>query len=276
MHSTDELRIGALGTRVRVHRPTPAAAPGLIYIHGGGWTMFSLDTHDRVMRERGAGRGGGRRRRLQPVAGSEISARSTSASTSCRRCAAQKCPASTPRAWASAASSAGANLSVATNLRLRERGEPVLAAMLLNYGAFDDRHTASYRRYDGERYMLTADEMDGFWRNYIRTDRDRDDPLVCPLRANLRGLPPAFVAIAECDILADQDRLMVDRLRAAGSRSSRTSTPARRTAFSRRSRFRRCPVAPTTTRRNGCAAARGITRSWPRRLTVSRTRSSST
>src|SRR4029450_11898020 len=64
--------------------------------------------------------------------------------------------------------------------------------------------------------MLLSDEMDGFWRNYVRSDDDRENPLVCPLRADLHGLPPAFVAIAECDILADQNRLMVDRLRAAG------------------------------------------------------------
>ena len=218
MHSTDELRIGALGTRVRVHRPTPAAVhPGLIYIHGGGWTMFSLDTHDRVMREYAA-------RAEVAVVGIDYSlspeAKFPRALDECVDVVSALRRAEVPGIDAArlgvGGDSAGANLSVATNLRLRELGEPVLAAMLLNYGAFDDRHTASYRRYDGERYMLTADEMDGFWRNYIRADEDREDPLVCPLRANLRGLPPAFVAIAECDILADQNRLMVDRLRAAG------------------------------------------------------------
>src|SRR5215470_9207203 len=39
--------------RVRLHRPSAemAAQPALVYLHGGGWTMFSLDTHDRIMRE---------------------------------------------------------------------------------------------------------------------------------------------------------------------------------------------------------------------------------
>ena len=38
--------------RVRCYDPGPEGAkPGLIYLHGGGWTLFSLDTHDRVMRE---------------------------------------------------------------------------------------------------------------------------------------------------------------------------------------------------------------------------------
>ena len=37
--------------RVRIHRPDSGILPGLVYLHGGGWTLFSIDTHDRVMRE---------------------------------------------------------------------------------------------------------------------------------------------------------------------------------------------------------------------------------
>lgn len=53
MHSTSELRVGALDTRIRIHYPVADAAPlpTLVYLHGGGWTIFSLDTHDRLMRE---------------------------------------------------------------------------------------------------------------------------------------------------------------------------------------------------------------------------------
>jgi acetyl esterase len=40
--------------RLRIHRPERGELPGLIYLHGGGWTLFSIDTHDRVMREYGA------------------------------------------------------------------------------------------------------------------------------------------------------------------------------------------------------------------------------
>jgi acetyl esterase len=37
--------------RLRIHRPERGELPGLVYLHGGGWTLFSIDTHDRVMRE---------------------------------------------------------------------------------------------------------------------------------------------------------------------------------------------------------------------------------
>ena len=71
-------------------------------------------------------------------------------------------------------------------------------------------------RYGGPRFMLTADEMAAFWRDYLRSPEDAENPLASPMLADLAGLPPAFLAIAECDILAEQNLLMVERLKAAG------------------------------------------------------------
>ncbi len=63
--------------------------------------------------------------------------------------------------------------------------------------------------------MLTAEEMEGFWRNYLRQDSDAEDPLVCPMRADLHGLPRAFLVVPECDLLAEQSVQLADALRAA-------------------------------------------------------------
>ena len=90
-------------------------------------------------------------------------------------------------------------------------------AMLLNYGAYVSRCSENAcRRYGGPEYMLGCEEMAGYWRNYMRSDADAEDPLVCPLLASLAGLPPAFLAIGECDILAEQNREMASQLRGAG------------------------------------------------------------
>jgi acetyl esterase len=62
--------------------------------------------------------------------------------------------------------------------------------------------------------MLTAEEMEGFWRNYLRDERDADDPYVCPLRGDLRGLPPGLLVVPECDLLAEQSVQLADRLEA--------------------------------------------------------------
>jgi len=58
--------------------------------------------------------------------------------------------------------------------------------------------------------------MDAFWRNYARDARDLEHPLVCPIKADLTGLPPALLVIPQCDLLAEQNLRMADKLRAAG------------------------------------------------------------
>lgn len=219
MAATEEHRAGDLGTRVRILRPhTDGDLPALVYLHGGGWTMFSIDTHDRLMREYAA------------RAGVAVVAVDYSLSPEVRF----------PRAleetvdvigWlrsegaahgidasrlAVGGDSAGANLSVASQLRLRALGHSPVAAMLLNYGVFTDRVTPSWQRYDGPSYMLEAGEMNQFWANYLRSDADRSDPMAVPLLGNLRGLPPAFLAIAECDILVDGNHMMAEALEKAG------------------------------------------------------------
>jgi acetyl esterase len=89
--------------------------------------------------------------------------------------------------------------------------------MVLNYGVFDRRSSAeSQRRFGGPGNMLTCEEMKSFWRNYLREDRDAEDPLVCPLRADLRGLPRTLLVVPECDLLTEQSVQLADRLAAAG------------------------------------------------------------
>jgi acetyl esterase len=64
--------------------------------------------------------------------------------------------------------------------------------------------------------MLGCEEMAGYWRNYLRNGEDAGDPLACPLHADLAGLPPAFLTVAECDILAEQSLELARRLQGAG------------------------------------------------------------
>jgi len=64
--------------------------------------------------------------------------------------------------------------------------------------------------------MLGCEEMSQYWRNYMRGGEDAEDPLVCPLLASLGGLPSAFLAIAECDVLAEQNIAMARRLQEYG------------------------------------------------------------
>ncbi len=115
--------------------------------------------------------------------------------------------------------SAGANLAIASAIRWRDAGsmDGTIKALLLNYGVYDILSRESYRTYDGDRYMLTADEMAEFWRNYIDGAPEDAGALARPLLADLGGLPAAFLCIAQCDILADENREMARLLKQAGN-----------------------------------------------------------
>lgn len=206
--------------RVRVHRPQNGELPGLVYLHGGGWTLFSLDTDDRVMREYAARAGCcviGVDYALSPEHKFPVALEET---VDVVRWLVEQGSEHGIDAGrlAIGGESAGANLAVTTSLVRHDLEDtPPLRAMLLNYGAFTTRSCAeSCRRYGGPEYMLGCEEMSQYWRNYMRDERDAENPLVCPLLASLEGMPPAFLAIAECDILAEQSVQMTRRLQAAG------------------------------------------------------------
>jgi acetyl esterase len=224
MAQTLDFRVpyGPRQVRVRIYRPfSVSPLPALIYLHGGGWTMFSIDTHDRVMREYAT-------RARCVVIGIDYSlapeARFPTALDDVMhivRWAGEQAQQLGIRAdrLALGGDSAGGNLTLAACLGLRDGGDRHrVHAMLLNYAALDVACSAeSIACYGGPDYMLGGEEMAQFWRNYMRDAQDAENPLVCPARAqDLHALPPAFFTIAECDILAQQNTLMAERLRAAG------------------------------------------------------------
>ncbi len=114
--------------------------------------------------------------------------------------------------------SAGANLAVASCLGLRDSGQiDGICGMILCYGVYDSNFdTASYHRYAESGFVLSRDEMIEFWQCYAREAQDLNDPLAAPLRADLTGLPPATMVIAEHDVLYDENLQMVQELEACG------------------------------------------------------------
>ncbi len=208
--------------RVRIHRPVTDTAPQpvLFYVHGGGWVMFSLDTHDRVMREY-AGRSGvtviGIDYALSPEVRFPVALEQIVDVLSFAMNHGEGLNIDTGR-MAIGGDSAGANLSVAAALTLRDDGHGKrLKGLLLNYGAYaDELKRDDVARFGGEEYMLTDTEMHAFWAQYLASPEDAANPLACPLKADLRGLPPAFLAIPECDVLAGQSHDLYDRMIEAG------------------------------------------------------------
>jgi acetyl esterase len=211
---------------VRILRPSPASSlPVLVYLHGGGWTFLDLDTHDRLMRELAAASGWaviGVDYPLAPEAPFPLAIEHAAALVRLLRQEGASLGLD-PGRIALAGDSAGANLALATALALREAGDDPGEALLLAYGVYDsDLERPSYRRFGDGAYPLTAARMAWFWSNYVPDPAMRRHPLAAPCHADLAGLPPTRLLIADADVLCDENLELAERLRAAGNRCTAT------------------------------------------------------
>jgi acetyl esterase len=207
---------------VRLYRPCTSGEPqpALIYLHGGGWTMFSIDTHERIMRELAARAGVvviGVDYALSPEAKFPFALHQIEGVVRWLASHADEFEVD-PKRLAIGGDSAGANLAVGTSLILRDAGDPtVLQGMLLIYGCFAQvLSETSVNGYGAEGNLLTSSEMAWFWSNYLDDPADALNPLASPLLAELEGLPQTFQVIAQCDVLAEQNLAFAERLCEAG------------------------------------------------------------
>lgn len=214
-------RMQLLGRELSMRRYVPAVPqPGtVLYCHGGGWCMGDHNTNEGLAGALALACG---REVLTidyalapehpyPRALNEIVA-------ACKRLA-------SPGPLWLAGDSAGANLALAAALNLRgQAAQPEL--LLLFYGAYDASLAAASHHENGDgRWGLTTEEMRGYWDDYAPVT-SRDDPLVCPLRADLRGLPPTFVLGAALDCLRDDSRALAQGLAEAHVPSEYIEVPA--------------------------------------------------
>ena len=210
--------------RLRVYTPEGQGAPWplLVFFHGSGFVLCSLDTHDGMCRNLCAGAGcvvASVDYRLAPE--HRFPTATEDCLTATRWCAAHAAAAlgADPSRMAVGGDSAGGNLAAVTALRIRDEGGPALRAQVLLYPVTDwhSPGTPSYAE-NAEGYGLTRATMEWFWGHYLgEPAAERGHPHAAPLRAaNLSRLPPALVATAECDPLRDEGEAYAERLRAAG------------------------------------------------------------
>ena len=113
--------------------------------------------------------------------------------------------------------SAGGNLCLATALLLRDAGGPALRGLVAYYPVCDSRFdTESYQQFGAGGYGLNKERMAFYWSVYATHEGDRSHPLAAVLRADLRGLPPVLVHLAELDVLRSEGEALIGKLREAG------------------------------------------------------------
>lgn len=213
---------------VRIYRPAgDAPKPVIVYFHGGGWVIGSLETHDNTARELAV----------------EVDA--VVVAVDYRMGPEHRFPAAVEDAYAAlgwvaahadtiggdpervvvAGDSAGGNLAAIVAQKARDSG-PTVCFQLLVYPVTDYEFTSASMNDNAEGYFLTRDMMRWFFDHYLNRPEDGDDPRVSPLRANdLTGLPAAFVITMEYDPLRDQGIAYGDAMRAAGASVSSTTYP---------------------------------------------------
>ena len=215
---------GPAGTiPVRIYTPEADEAEGgslpvVVYYHGGGWTIGSVEGHDPVTR------------RLAHEAGAIV------VSVDYRLAPENPFPAAVDDAFAAltwvaanaatfggdpariavAGDSAGGNLSAVVTLMAREAGGPSLAHQVLIYPSVDARGGYPSHEENAEGPFLTKESMEWFFEQYAPADRTdwRVSPIAAP---DLANLPPALVITAQFDPLRDEGAAYAAALRDAGN-----------------------------------------------------------
>lgn len=205
---------------VRSYRPSKGGVlPGLVFFHGGGWTIGDVDTHDVVCRQLALGascmvfsvdyRLGPEH--PFPAAVDDCFAALRWTMENAARLGID------PQRVAVGGDSAGGNLAAVAALLARDAGGPRIAYQLLVYPATDQRGATPSHERNAQGYLLTRDAMDYFRSAYLPDRADwtdwRASPLLAPSHA---GLPPALVITAGYDPLLDEGKAYAEKLRAAG------------------------------------------------------------
>jgi len=212
-----------LGMPSRLFRPENSRDSRLlVYLHGGGWIMHDLDTHDRLMRAYALESGWSVLGLDYPLAPEvQFPANLLACADAVEHVVTNiESIGVRPDQMVLGGDSSGANLALSVALHRQSIGCAPLAGLMLNYGVFDsDLARPSYARFGEPPYLLTGERIEFFWANYCKTEADRTDPLAVPLRADsavLGNLPPVHLTIAAQDVLADENMLLAKKLRAAG------------------------------------------------------------
>ena len=220
MERVEERTIDGPGGQVKLRILVPIQNPigVLVYYHGGGWVLGSIDEYDTL-------------------------ARKLAERTSCavvlvgyRLAPEHRYPAAVDGSYAAlkwvgnhiidiagqdvplivAGDSAGGNLAAIMAIRARDHGGPSIALQVLIYPVTDaDFDRPSYTNPENQ-LLLTRDGMIWFWDHYLPESSRRAEPDASPLHtSNLSGLPPAVLLTAEHDVLRDEGEAYAVRLQEA-------------------------------------------------------------
>ncbi len=209
---------GRRALRLRDYLPGGAGeAPArIVYLHGGGWCVGSIDTHDGILRRLALASG-------LPVTGLDYSLAPEHPHPAAARdvravLAALRAGAPGGTRWVLGGDSAGAHLALLEALRARDAGEVPVDALLLWYGVYRPvGKGASMRAFGDGRFGLSRAALERYQHAFLGGRPPSEVPDAFPLARALHDLPPCWVGAAALDPLLDDSIRLVDALRAAGA-----------------------------------------------------------
>ena len=192
--------------------------PCLIYLHGGGFMMGNLDTHDRIMRvlaiESKLGVVGVDYH-LAPEYRFPTALNETLAVIEYLESHGNTLGIDGAR-LALGGDSAGSNLAVSATQIIHAASPSQIRYLLLYYGAFGLRNSESRRRFGDSDDGLSEEDLKYYENYYLRTADDMHDPRYNVLAGDFSRLPPVFVGAAEHDPLLDDSLALKEHMDAAG------------------------------------------------------------
>lgn len=207
------------GVRARHYVPFEDDAPLTVYLHGGGFVIGDLDTHDepcRILCREGRMHVLAIDYRLAPEHPFPAALDDAQNALRWAQANASRLGAN-PKRVAIGGDSAGANLSAVASMLLARDGHPP-AAQLLIYPPVDGITPRRSHELYGDGYFLSNRDRDGFERCYLGEPEREPNALVSPLFAkDFRNLPPALLVVAGFDILRDEGLAYAEALANAGN-----------------------------------------------------------
>ncbi len=231
MFALDDLQIptrdGAT-IRARLYQPVEPSwaepAPALVYYHGGGFTVGSIDTHDALCRM--FARDGqcmvlSVDYRLAPEHKFPTAVEDSFDALSWLHAHAAEYGVDATR-LAVGGDSAGGTLATVCAVLARDAGVALALQLLIYPGTTGYQQTDSHARL-ADGFLLSGDTIQWFFEHYVRDTSDRDDWRFAPLDGprgapDFRGVAPAWIATAEYDPLSDEGEAYAEKLRALGNR----------------------------------------------------------
>lgn len=202
----------------RLYAPAQGRLPVLLYLHGGGFVIGNLETHDSLCRQLALHSGAAVVALDYRLAPEHRFPTAVDDSIAAMRWLAGQGAAQLGLDGSQLAvggDSAGGTLAAVCAIVARDLGLPLRLQVLITPGTTAHADTPSHRLF-ARGFLLEADGIAWFFDQYIPWHQ-RTDWRFAPLEApDVDGVAPACVVLAECDPLVDEGLAYADKLRAAG------------------------------------------------------------